>query len=163
SGGQTGDAGTISTPEGLRIAVADTAKPLGRLHAHHGRIEQGSVAVGDNVHLAVDAGRRDRIRANHSATHLVHAALRNRLGSHVTQKGSLVAADRFRFDFSHPKPLTAEDIAAVEAEVNAEIRANEEVATRLMSPDDAVAAGALALFGEKYGDEVRVLSMGRKG
>ncbi|RIV78124.1 alanine--tRNA ligase [Pelagerythrobacter aerophilus] len=162
SGGQSGDAGTISTPEGLRIAVTDTSKPLGRLHAHHGRIESGKVAVGDNVHLTVDAERRDRIRANHSATHLVHAALRNRLGDHVTQKGSLVAADRFRFDFSHPKPLTDEDIAAIEAEVNAEIRANEEVATRLMSPDDAVAAGALALFGEKYGDEVRVLSMGRK-
>ncbi len=162
SGGQSGDAGTISTPEGLRIEITDTSKPLGRLHAHHGRIEAGKITVGDNVHLTVDAERRDRIRANHSATHLVHAALRNRLGDHVTQKGSLVAADRFRFDFSHPKPLTDEDIAAVEAEVNAEIRANQEVATRLMSPDDAVAAGALALFGEKYGDEVRVLSMGRK-
>ena len=162
SGGQSGDAGTISTPEGLRIAVTDTSKPLGRLHAHHGRIDAGKVAVGDSVHLTVDAERRDQIRANHSATHLVHAALRNRLGDHVTQKGSLVAADRFRFDFSHPKPLTDEDIAAVEAEVNAEIRANEEVATRLMSPDDAVAAGALALFGEKYGEEVRVLSMGRR-
>ncbi len=115
------------------------------------------------VHLEIDAERRDRIRANHSATHLVHAALRHRLGGHVTQKGSLVAEDRFRFDFSHPKPLSAEDIAAIEAEVNAEIRANEEVGTRLMTPDDAVAAGALALFGEKYGDEVRVLSMGRKG
>ncbi|MBM0171072.1 alanine--tRNA ligase [Altererythrobacter sp. C41] len=162
SGGQSGDAGTISTPEGLRIAVTDTSKPLGRLHAHHGRIDAGRVAVGDSVHLTVDAERRDQIRANHSATHLVHAALRNRLGDHVTQKGSLVAADRLRFDFSHPKPLTDADIAAVEAEVNAEIRANEEVATRLMSPDDAVAAGALALFGEKYGEEVRVLSMGRR-
>jgi alanyl-tRNA synthetase len=163
SGGQTGDAGTITTPEGLRIAVSDTAKPLGRLHAHRGTIEAGTVRVGDSVHLAVDVERRDRIRANHSATHLVHAALRNRLGQHVTQKGSLVADDKFRFDFSHPKPLTAEDIAAVESEVNAEIRANETVGTRLMSPDDAVEAGALALFGEKYGDEVRVLSMGRKG
>ena len=162
SGGQSGDGGTITTPEGLRIAVADTSKPLGRLHAMHGTIEQGSVAVGDSVHLTVDADRRDKIRANHSATHLVHAALRGRLGGHVTQKGSLVAADRFRFDFSHPKPLSDEDIAAIEAEVNAEIRANEQVQTRLMSPDDAVEAGALALFGEKYGDEVRVLSMGRK-
>jgi alanyl-tRNA synthetase len=162
SGGQTGDAGMISTPEGLRIVVHDTAKPLGRLHAHRGKIEAGTVKVGDAVHLTVDAERRDRIRANHSATHLVHAALRNRLGGHVTQKGSLVADDKFRFDFSHPKPLTAEDIAAVEAEVNAEIRANEQVGTRLMSPDDAVEAGALALFGEKYGDEVRVLSIGRK-
>ena len=162
SGGQTGDAGTIATPDGLKASVTETSKPLGRLHAHHARIESGSVAVGDSVHLTVDADRRDKIRANHSATHLVHAALRNRLGSHVTQKGSLVAADRFRFDFSHPKPLSDEDIAAIEAEVNAEIRANEQVQTRLMSPDDAVEAGALALFGEKYGDEVRVLSMGRK-
>ena len=162
SGGQTGDAGTISTLEGLKIAVRDTAKPLGRLHAMHGTVEAGAIAVGDTVHLAVDAERRDRIRANHSATHLLHAALRNALGGHVTQKGSLVAEDRFRFDFSHPKPLTAEEIAAIEAEVNAEIRHNEEVGTRLMSPDDAVEAGALALFGEKYGEEVRVLSMGRR-
>ncbi|WP_128892899.1 alanine--tRNA ligase [Erythrobacter sp. HKB08] len=163
SGGQTGDVGSISTPEGLRIAVSDTAKPLGRLHAHQAKVESGSIKVGDVVHLEVDVERRDRIRANHSATHLVHAALRNQLGGHVTQKGSLVADDRLRFDFSHPKPLAPEDIAAIEAEVNAEIRANEPVATRLMSPDDAVEAGALALFGEKYGDEVRVLSMGRKG
>jgi alanyl-tRNA synthetase len=163
SGGQSGDAGTITTPEGLRMAVEDTGKPLGRLHTHHGRVETGTIRVGDVVHLSVDADRRDRIRANHSATHLVHAALRHRLGDHVTQKGSLVAEDRFRFDFSHPKPLTAEDIAAVEAEVNAEIRANEAVTTRLMSPDDAIAAGAMALFGEKYGDEVRVLTMGRAG
>ncbi|MGN3973978.1 alanine--tRNA ligase [Tsuneonella sp. SYSU-LHT278] len=162
SGGQTGDAGTITTPEGLKIAVSETGKPLGRLHAHHGRVEAGAIKVGDVVHLWVDADRRDRIRANHSATHLLHAALRHRLGDHVTQKGSLVAEDRFRFDFSHPKPLDPEDIAAIEAEVNAEIRANEVVTTRLMSPDDAIAAGAMALFGEKYGDEVRVLSMGRK-
>ncbi|ANY19883.1 Alanine--tRNA ligase [Tsuneonella dongtanensis] len=163
SGGQSGDAGTMTTSDGLKIAVTDTGKPLGRLHAHHGTVEAGTIKVGDVVHLWVDADRRDRIRANHSATHLVHAALRHRLGEHVTQKGSLVADDRFRFDFSHPKPLTDEDIAAVEAEVNAEIRANETVTTRLMTPDDAVQAGALALFGEKYGDEVRVLSMGRAG
>ena len=162
SGGQTGDAGRIWTPEGLHFAVETTNKPLGRLHAHKGRVSRGTIAVGDAVHLEIDAGRRDRIRANHSATHLVHAALRHRLGEHVTQKGSLVAEDRFRFDFSHPKPLSPDDIAAIEAEVNAEIRANEEVGTRLMSPDEAVEAGALALFGEKYGDEVRVLSMGRK-
>ena len=163
SGGQTGDAGTIFTPEGLAIEVAETSKPLGRLHAHQGKITAGEIAVGDTVHLEVDAARRDRIRANHSATHLVHAALRSRLGDHVTQKGSLVADDRFRFDFSHPKPLSDEDIAAIEAEVNAEIRRNEQVVTRLMTPDDAVEAGALALFGEKYGDEVRVLSMGGQG
>ncbi len=163
SGGQTGDAGAIASLGGLRAQVTDTSKPLGRLHAHQVRIEEGTVSVGDTVELKVDAERRDRIRANHSATHLVHAALRNRLGGHVTQKGSMVAEDRLRFDFSHPVALTPEDIAAVEAEVNAEIRANETVGTRLMTPDDAVAAGALALFGEKYGDEVRVLSMGRSG
>src|SRR5690606_23130793 len=118
---------------------------------------------GDTVHLAIDAERRDRIRANHSATHLLHAALRNRLGDHVTQKGSLVAEDRLRFDFSHLKPLTAEEIADIEADVNAEIRHNAEAGTRLMSPDEAGAAGATALFGEKYGDEVRVLSVGRAG
>jgi alanyl-tRNA synthetase len=158
-----GDTGTITGEGGLSIAVSDTSKPLGRLHAHHGRIASGAIAVGDTVHLAIDAERRDRIRANHSATHLLHAALRQRLGEHVTQKGSLVAEDRLRFDFSHPKPLSADDIAAIEAEVNAEIRHNAEVGTRLMSPDDAVAAGAMALFGEKYGEEVRVLSMGRAG
>ena len=161
SGGQTGDAGTISGADGLTIAVSDTAKPLGRLHAHNGTVAAGSIKVGDVVKLDIDVARRDAIRANHSATHLLHAALRNRLGAHVTQKGSLVAADRLRFDFSQPTALTAEDIAAIEAEVNAEIRANDPVVTRLMSPDDAIEAGAMALFGEKYGDEVRVLSMGR--
>ncbi len=163
SGGQMGDAGTITGDDGLEIAVEDTAKPLGRLHAHRGRILSGSVKVGAALHLSVDGERRSRIRANHSATHLLHAALRNRLGGHVTQKGSLVAADRLRFDFSHPKALTPEDIAAVEAEVNRHIRENEEVTTRLMTPDAAIEAGAMALFGEKYGDEVRVLSMGALG
>ena len=161
SGGQTGDSGRIWTPEGLEIAVEQTAKPLGRLHAHMGKIVSGAIALGDKVHLDIDADRRGQIRANHSSTHLLHAALRKGLGEHVTQKGSLVSDDRLRFDFSHPKPLSPEEIAGVEAEVNAEIRANQPVETRLMSPDDAVAAGALALFGEKYGDEVRVLSMGR--
>ena len=161
SGGQMGDSGTIATLEGAKASVSDTGKPLGRLHAHHAKLEAGNLKVGDTVQLTVDAERRDRIRANHSATHLLHAALRNRLGGHVTQKGSLVAEDRFRFDFSHPKALSAEEIADVEADVNAQIRGNEAVTTRLMTPDDAVAAGALALFGEKYGDEVRVLSMGK--
>lgn len=160
SGGQMGDAGVISGDK-VKAAVSDTSKPLGRLHAHQATIESGELAVGDTVKLAIDVARRDAIRANHSATHLLHAALRNRLGGHVTQKGSLVAPDRLRFDFSHPSALTAQEIADIEAEVNAEIRANEVVSTRLMTPDDAVAAGALALFGEKYGDEVRVLSMGR--
>ncbi|MEW9856292.1 alanine--tRNA ligase [Novosphingobium sp. M1R2S20] len=166
SGGQVGDAGTIANAPGgatgeLRIAVSDTSKPLGRLHAMRGTVEAGTITVGDTVQLCVDGERRDAVRANHSATHLLHAALRNRLGDHVSQKGSLVAAERLRFDFSHPKPLTDEDIAAIEAEVNAEIRHNEPVTTRLMSPDDAIAAGAMALFGEKYGEEVRVLAMGR--
>ncbi|RYY25124.1 MAG: alanine--tRNA ligase [Sphingomonadales bacterium] len=160
SGGQMGDAGIISGDK-LSATVTDTSKPLGRLHAHHARIDSGELSVGDTVKLTVDATRRDQIRANHSATHLVHAALRNRLGGHVTQKGSLVAAERFRFDFSHPSALTAQEIADVEADVNAQIRHNEAVGTRLMTPEDAIAAGAMALFGEKYGDEVRVLSMGR--
>jgi len=163
SGGQTGDSGKITGDRRLEMAVSETSKPLGRLQAHHGTITGGSVEVGDTVHLAIDVERRDQIRANHSATHLVHAALRNHLGDHVTQKGSLVAEDRFRFDFSHPKPLSADEIAVIEAEVNAEIRHNEPVSTRLMSPDDAIEAGAMALFGEKYGEEVRVLSMGSAG
>ncbi|WP_062732715.1 alanine--tRNA ligase [Sphingobium abikonense] len=161
SGGQMGDAGRITTQGGFVALVDDTAKPLGRVHAHHATIEAGSIKVGDTVHLSVDVERRDRIRANHSATHLLHAALRKELGAHVTQKGSLVAADRLRFDFSHPEAMTHAQIAAIEADVNAQVRHNEEVTTRLMTPDDAVAAGAMALFGEKYGDEVRVLSMGR--
>jgi alanyl-tRNA synthetase len=160
SGGQSGDTGFISGGDGLRLTVSDTSKPLGRLHAHQAKVESGTIRTGDTVHLEVDLERRDAIRANHSATHLLHAALRGRLGGHVTQKGSLVAADRLRFDFSHPSALTAEDIAAIEAEVNAEIRHNEPVTTRLMTPEDAINAGAMALFGEKYGDEVRVLSMG---
>ena len=160
SGGQTGDTGSVTADGGFAMDVTDTSKPLGRLHAHHGTITGGSVAVEDTVRLAVNVERREQIRANHSATHLLHAALRNHLGDHVTQKGSLVADDRLRFDFSHPKPLAAEEIAAIEAEVNAQIRHNAEVATRLMSPDDAIEAGAMALFGEKYGEEVRVLSMG---
>ncbi|HEY0084938.1 MAG TPA: alanine--tRNA ligase [Allosphingosinicella sp.] len=161
SGGQQGDTGKVTSDKGLQADVADTSKPLGRLHAHQAKIVAGEVAVGDAVHLAVDVERRGRVRANHSATHLLHAALRHRLGGHVTQKGSLVGADYFRFDFSHGKALTREDIAAVEAEVNRHIRENDPVTTRLMSPDEAIGAGAMALFGEKYGEEVRVLSMGR--
>jgi alanyl-tRNA synthetase len=160
SGGQMGDAGTLSGATGLKAHVTDTGKPLGRLHAHHAAIEAGAIRVGDVLHMAIDVERRDAVRANHSATHLLHAALRNRLGGHVSQKGSMVAPDRLRFDFSHNKALDADDITAIEAEVNGQIRRNHQVTTRLMTPDDAVAAGALALFGEKYGDEVRVLSMG---
>jgi alanyl-tRNA synthetase len=161
SGGQNGDAGSISGAGGFAASVSDTAKPLGRLHAHRAHISAGSIAVGDAVRLSVDSARRDRLRANHSATHLLHAALRNRLGAHVTQKGSMVGEDRLRFDFAHPKPLSAEEIALIEADVNAQIRGNNAVSTRVMAPDDAIAAGAMALFGEKYGDEVRVLAMGQ--
>jgi alanyl-tRNA synthetase len=160
SGGQIGDTGKISSDKGLEAEVEDTSKPLGKLHAHHARILKGAVAVGDAVHLSVDSARRSKVRANHSATHLLHAALRRRLGGHVTQKGSLVAPDHFRFDFSHPKPMTRAEIETVEADVNRHIRENKPVGIRLMTPDAAVEAGALALFGEKYGEEVRVLSMG---
>ena len=161
SGGQIGDSGKLTSLKGFEGSVDDTSKPLGKLHALTTKVAKGEISVGETVHQKVDGERRDRIRANHSATHLLHAALRHRLGGHVTQKGSLVAEDRLRFDFSHPQALTGEDIAAIEAEVNAQIRGNETVTTRLMTPDDAIEAGAMALFGEKYGDEVRVLSMGR--
>jgi alanyl-tRNA synthetase len=161
SGGQVGDSGKLSTLKGLDGEVEDTSKPLGKLHVLRTKVVAGQLSVGETVHQKVDSARRDRIRANHSATHLLHAALRRHLGTHVSQKGSLVAPDYFRFDFSHPKALSREEIDAVEAEVNAQIRSNEPVTTRLMTPDEAIEAGAMALFGEKYGDEVRVLSMGR--
>ncbi|CAN5219918.1 alanine--tRNA ligase [soil metagenome] len=161
SGGQTGDSGKLSTLKGFQGDVEDTMKPLGKLHVLQTKVVAGELSAGETVQQKVDFERRDRIRANHSATHLLHAALRHRLGTHVTQKGSLVAPDYFRFDFSQPKALTREDIEQVEADVNAQIRGNEAVTTQLMTPDEAIAAGAMALFGEKYGDEVRVLSMGR--
>ena len=161
SGGQIGDAGKLSATNGFTAIVEDTSKPLGKLHALRAKIAVGTVRVGDTLQQSVDVERRSAVRANHSATHLLHAALRHRLGDHVTQKGSLVAADRLRFDFSHNSALVPADIAAIEAEVNGHIRHNQPVTTRLMTPDDAIAAGAMALFGEKYGDEVRVLSMGQ--
>ena len=160
SGGQMGDHGTIVTADGGRIKVTDTQKVLGDMHIHVGTVEEGEVTVGDEAQFIVDGLRRRRLRANHSATHLLHEALRRHLGEHVTQKGSLVAPDRLRFDISHPKGLSPEEIAVVEADVNAQVQANNDVLTRLMDPDSAVKAGALALFGEKYGDEVRVVSMG---
>jgi alanyl-tRNA synthetase len=163
SGGQVGDVGVITGEAGFEADVTDTMKPLGRLHAHRAVIAGGEVKVGDAVHLKVDVEHRNEVRANHSATHLLHAALRNHLGKHVSQKGSLVAADRLRFDFAHQKAMTTQEIAEVEAEVNRQVRGNAQVGTRLMTPDDAIAAGAMALFGEKYGDEVRVLSMGSVG
>ena len=163
SGGQIGDTGKLSTLKGFLGEVESTSKPLGRLHVLRTKVSKGELTVGETIHQIVDAERRNQVRANHSATHLLHAALRHRLGTHVTQKGSLVAPDYFRFDFSHPKALTREEIEQVEKDVNAQIRGNEQVTTRLMTPDEAIAAGAMALFGEKYGDEVRVLSMGRTG
>jgi len=160
SGGQVGDTGIIFSAGGAELAVRDTIKKAGDLHVHLGNVTRGVVKEGDAVELRVDGRRRRQLRANHSVTHLLHEALRRRLGEHVTQKGSLVAPDRLRFDFSHPRALSPDDIAAIEAEVNERIRANSTVRTRLLTPDRAVAEGALALFGEKYGDEVRVVAMG---
>ena len=160
SGGQVGDAGLISAGEACRIVVRDTQKKLGDVFVHLGTVAHGEARVGMAVQAEVDHRRRGDIRAHHSATHLLHEALRRRLGTHVAQKGSLNAPDRLRFDVSQPTPMTDEDLAWTEAEVNARIRENAEVVTRLMTPDAAVQIGAMALFGEKYGDEVRVVSMG---
>src|SRR5947208_1891034 len=161
SGGQIGDTGKLTNLKGFVGEVEDTSKLLGKLHVLRTKVVEGELTVGETVHQVVDAERRNRVRANHSATHLLHAALRRHLGTHVTQKGSLVAPDYFRFDFSSPRSLSRDEIETVEAEVNAQIRSNEPVTTRLMTPDEAISAGDMALFGEKYGDEVRVLSMGR--
>ena len=163
SGGQMGDTGILIGSEGASFAVCDTAKRAGDLHVHVGKVTHGQLETGGVVELRVDGERRTRLRANHSATHLLHEALRRVLGDHVTQKGSLVAEDRLRFDISHPRAITAEELAEVEAIVNSVVRDNSDVTTRLMTPDEAIEAGALALFGEKYGDEVRVLSMGHSG
>jgi alanyl-tRNA synthetase len=160
SGGQIGDTGVMFTADGTEFAVADTQKKLGDLHVHFGTVTKGALALGEAVEMRVDGVRRAGLRVHHSATHLMHEALRRQLGQHVVQKGSLVAPDRMRFDFSHPKPMSAEDIRAVERMVNGRIMRNAAVDTHLMAPDEAVVAGALALFGEKYGDEVRVVSMG---
>ncbi len=162
SGGQIGDSGVIEFENGSRFVVDDVQKRAGDLHGHIGALESGSIKPGITGKLIVDASRRDKTRANHSATHLMHRALRDVLGPHVSQKGSYVGPDRLRFDFSHPKSIDADDLARVEADVNAVIRQNSEVSTREMSPDDAIKAGALALFGEKYGDSVRVLAMGHE-
>jgi len=163
AGGQVGDKGVLTTVSGLKIAVHDTQKKLGCIHVHCGKVEKGKVCVGDVLEMRIDYARRARLRANHSGTHLLHEALRRKLGDHVTQKGSLVAPDRLRFDISHPKALKLVEIQEVEAEVNRKIRENSKVETRLMTPEEAIANGALALFGEKYADEVRVLSMGKAG
>ena len=160
SGGQVGDIGVIANADGLRIVITDTQKKLGDLFVHLGRVEAGSATVGSAVVAAVDHARRTAIRAHHSATHLLHEALRRKLGTHVQQKGSLNAPDRLRFDVSQPRPITADELSWVETQVNARIRENSEVTTRLMTPDAAVELGAMALFGEKYGEEVRVVGMG---
>ncbi|POR53948.1 alanine--tRNA ligase [Bosea psychrotolerans] len=159
SGGQIGDAGTIRAP-GTVVDVSDVQKKLGDVFAHAVTVKEGELKRGQPVELLVDHERRSAIRANHSATHLLHEALRLVLGDHVAQKGSLVSPERLRFDFSHPKPISAEELREVEEIANAIVLRNEPVTTRLMSVDEATASGARALFGEKYGDEVRVVSMG---
>ena len=161
SGGQIGDHGTLTVTSGNgRIDITDTQKKLGDVIVHVGKVSEGDISHGATVHLAVDTGFRAAVRANHSATHLLHAALRQRLGEHVTQKGSSVGADGFRFDVSCPQAVSREDLARVEQDVNAAIRANAEVTTRITDPESAIQSGAMALFGEKYGDAVRVVQMG---
>ncbi len=160
SGGQVGDTG-VMTGEGVRVRVTDTQKKAGDLFVHLGTVEQGTLKSGMALQLDVDHARRASIRAHHSATHLLHEALRQVLGDHIAQRGSLVAPDRLRFDFVHPKPITPQELARVEDIANDVVLENDEVTTRLMAVDDAREAGARALFGEKYGDEVRVVSMGK--
>jgi alanyl-tRNA synthetase len=162
SGGQVGDTGAM-TGEGVRFAVTDTQKRVGDLYVHFGKVDQGTLKVGTPLSLEVDHERRSAIRKNHSATHLLHEALRQVLGDHVAQKGSLVAPDRLRFDFSHPKPMTTGEIERIEDIANDVVLQNAPVNTRLLGRDDAVASGARALFGEKYGDDVRVVAMGEGG
>src|SRR6202022_228441 len=160
SGGQVGDTG-LMTGEGVRFRVTDTQKKAGDLFVHLGTLEQGTLKPGAALLLEVDHARRSSIRANHSATHLLHEALRQVLGDHIAQRGSLVAPDRLRFDFVHPKPITPDELSRIEDIANDVVLENDEVVTRLMAVDDAREAGARALFDEKYGDEVRVVSMGR--
>ena len=162
SGGQIGDTGVLSG-DSIKFSVTDTQKRAGDLYVHFGTVETGTLKVGAALELAVDHGRRGAIRQNHSATHLLHEALRQVLGDHVAQKGSLVAPDRLRFDFSHPKPVSGEELERVEDIANSVVLENAPVTTRVMAVDDAIASGARALFGEKYGDEVRVVAMGEGG
>ena len=160
SGGQVGDEGAMFSAKGAEAEIRDTEKKLGALHVHVAVVSRGEFKIGDAVELRIDAERRRATRANHSATHLLHAALKRVLGPHVAQKGSMVGPDRLRFDFSHPKALSGVELERVESQVNAVIRQNGDVSTRLMPTEEAISAGAEALFGEKYGNEVRVLSMG---
>ena len=161
SGGQVGDTGEIISKD-FKFQVVDVQKKLGDLFVHYGKILSGSAKLNSSVEMKIDEDRRDSIRAYHSATHLLHESLRKVLGTHVTQKGSLVEPSRLRFDFSHMKPISNEEIEKIEALVNLMVANKTDVKTRLMTPDEAVENGALALFGEKYGEEVRVLSMGDK-
>jgi alanyl-tRNA synthetase len=160
AGGQVGDQGLIKVGSGAEFRVDDTQKKLGDLVVHTGHVVTGEIAVGDAAELIVDHERRTATRANHSATHLLHQALRQVLGGHVTQKGSLVEPARLRFDFAHPKAVAGDELARIEALANAFVLQNAPVETRLMALEDAMKTGAMALFGEKYGDEVRVVSMG---
>jgi len=160
SGGQLGDTGAMRGADGLAVEIVDTQIYVGDLHVHLGKVTSGTLRVADALEMIVASGRRGQLRANHSATHLLHAALRKHLGAHVTQKGSLVAPDRLRFDMSHPRALEPSELALIVKDVNEQIRNNSPVLTGQMTPDEAVERGALALFGEKYGDEVRVVSMG---
>lgn len=161
SGGQEGDQGKLSHTKGA-ANITDTQKALGQLHIHVATIEEGNLSVGDEVTATVNIARRQKLRNNHSATHLLHAVLRNVLGDHVTQKGSLVAEDKLRFDISHPKAVTKEELQQIETLTNELVRQNTDVGTKLMEPEDAIKQGAMALFGEKYGEEVRVVNMGQK-
>ena len=161
SGGQLGDQGTIVSGNSV-FEVEDTQKKLGDLFVHYGSVKSGEVKIKDVVEMKIDVERRDNLKAYHSATHLLHESLRRTLGKHVMQKGSLVAPDRLRFDFSHMKPITSEELQKIDKLVNEYVEANTEVTTRIMTPKAAIDKGALAFFGEKYGEEVRVVSMGKE-
>ena len=161
SGGQVGDKGLIQTTD-CKIHINDTQKKVGDLFIHIGKIEKGSIKVGESVNLSIDVIRRNNSKANHSATHLLHESLRRTLGKHVTQKGSLVSSEKLRFDFSHNKPIEKDEMSKINKIVNDFITGSSDVQTRIMTPKEAVGLGALALFGEKYGDEVRVVFMGKE-
>ena len=162
SGGQVGDTGIISNEKNI-FKVLDVQKKLGNLFVHYGIVEKGSFNLNDNVELKIDIERRENVKAYHSATHLLHESLRRTLGTHVMQKGSLVAPDRLRFDFSHMKPISSDEMTKIEQYVNQIVNKKSEVITRIMTPKEGIAHGALALFGEKYGEEVRVVFMGDEG
>jgi len=161
SGGQVGDQGFISTSN-CKIIITDTLKKMSDLHVHQGKVETGNIKVGESINLEINNERRNNVKAYHSATHLLHEALRRTLGKHVTQKGSLVSPEKLRFDFSHNKPIENSEIIKIEKLINEMVAASSDVKTRIMTPNEAVENGALALFGEKYGEEVRVLSMGKE-